>query len=843
MAISKIKLPDNSVQELRDSRMGNAKIFYGTCNTAAATVAKVVTCADFTSSDLVKGALIFVKFDYTNSGAVANLTLDVNGTGAKPLKKQYNVTGSNNLVGAGELVADSTYLFQYNGTNWICMTLDYNSTYTLFNLPVGGGNYKTSSVLYRYELLFQQDDDTFTPLNNVNNGYDSVSKTILTNVEFDPFGIIYYYGSTSGVSANGYISAGSLYYHYGADLRYTFNISTTVNALTTNKNVYLKVSPQSNGKVKLASATPLVQDLPTTNDGYYYIFLGRAYSTYQIILYTEHPVYYHNGTEVVELLNPKQKAGIEDLMSEVDTVTGDSLTANNIILGNGSSAIKSSGKTIATTLGTDDTTVPTSKAVKDAIDALPEPMIFKGTLGTGGTITSLPAAAAGNTGYTYKVITNGTYQSIAAKDGDTFISNGSSWTLIPSGDEPSGTVTSVTLNATSPIAINSSAAITTSGTRTISHANSGVTAGTYKSVTVDAKGHVTGGTNPTTLSGYGITDAKIANGVITLGSNTITPLTAESSLKEAFLTWGGKNFTASYGPIDAVMIPELGANRLAFLNPSTTAIEYSKNGGSTWIDYGATDTEKIALVSGLSGSFVIGKSTTSQVATANDKLRITIEANGLYTTLNKFAIYLSTSGSTGCTCTVMSRTRANYDSNTDTWITNAENVSVSGWSGWNIINIPLGITFGNNASQYRQIRFIFSATGHSGGSYAGLTVIKLLGFGGQGWATPSTMAANGHLYSYDANKNATFPAKVTATSFVKSGGTSSQFLKADGSVDSNTYITSASLPSAMSASEANTGTATTARTITAAVLAGAINNKITCMTQNEVDATVNTIFS
>lgn len=40
-----------------------------------------------------------------------------------------------------------------------------------------------------------------------------------------------------------------------------------------------------------------------------------------------------------------------------------------------------------------------------------------------------------------------------------------------------------------------------------SHANSGVTAGTYKSVTVNAKGHVTAGTNPTTISGFGITDA------------------------------------------------------------------------------------------------------------------------------------------------------------------------------------------------------------------------------------------------------------------------------------------------------------------------------------------------
>ena len=36
----------------------------------------------------------------------------------------------------------------------------------------------------------------------------------------------------------------------------------------------------------------------------------------------------------------------------------------------------------------------------------------------------------------------------------------------------------------------------------------------------------------TTLAGYGITDAKIANGTITLGSNTITPLTAHQSLAD-----------------------------------------------------------------------------------------------------------------------------------------------------------------------------------------------------------------------------------------------------------------------------------------------------------------------
>lgn len=38
------------------------------------------------------------------------------------------------------------------------------------------------------------------------------------------------------------------------------------------------------------------------------------------------------------------------------------------------------------------------------------------------------------------------------------------------------------------------------------------------------------GSKPTTLSGYGITDAKISSGTITLGSNTITPLTGSSTL-------------------------------------------------------------------------------------------------------------------------------------------------------------------------------------------------------------------------------------------------------------------------------------------------------------------------
>ena len=40
-----------------------------------------------------------------------------------------------------------------------------------------------------------------------------------------------------------------------------------------------------------------------------------------------------------------------------------------------------------------------------------------------------------------------------------------------------------------------------------------------------------------------------------------------------------------------------------------------------------------------------------------------------------------------------------------------------------------------------------------------------MGFGGVGWTVPSNMARDGHLYNYDNDQNATFPAQITATQF------------------------------------------------------------------------------
>ena len=59
--------------------------------------------------------------------------------------------------------------------------------------------------------------------------------------------------------------------------------------------VYLKCTPQTNGSAVMVE---LVQALPSTNDGYIYILLGRAYSATAMELIAEHPVFYHDGTAI-----------------------------------------------------------------------------------------------------------------------------------------------------------------------------------------------------------------------------------------------------------------------------------------------------------------------------------------------------------------------------------------------------------------------------------------------------------------------------------------------------------------------------------------------------------------
>lgn len=232
---------------------------------------------------------------------------------------------------------------------------------------------------------------------------------------------------------------------------------------------------------------------------------------------------------------------------------------------------------------------------------------------------------------------------------------------------------------------------------------------------------------------------------------------------EAFLSWGGQNFAGSYGPIDSAMIGDLGANRLAFMPPAGISVEYSRDSGTTWQNYGATDGQKLALTSTGVG-FNIGKSDSSNKATEKYMLRISLHTSEgkVYTQLNKFALYVSTNGSNGSYCTIRARTQNNYLNKVEKWDVFANKQSIAGWSGWNIINTSTITTYGNSpANQYGEIQLIFGCTSGST-KYAGLQIQRLMGFGGVGWTTPSNRATYGTIYSYDYNQGVVFPGALTA---------------------------------------------------------------------------------
>lgn len=84
----------------------------GTCDTAAATVAKVSTISGFTRST---GSIVAIKFTYANTAT--SPTLNVNSTGASPI---YNCH-TNVAIVSGNITAGMTALFMFNGTQWILL--------------------------------------------------------------------------------------------------------------------------------------------------------------------------------------------------------------------------------------------------------------------------------------------------------------------------------------------------------------------------------------------------------------------------------------------------------------------------------------------------------------------------------------------------------------------------------------------------------------------------------------------------------------------------------------------------------------------------------------------------
>ena len=157
-----------------------------------------------------------------------------------------------------------------------------------------------------------------------------------------------------------------------------------------------------------------------------------------------------------------------------------------------------------------------------------------------------------------------------------------------------------------------------SANRTLSLATTGVKAGTYTKVTVDTYGRVTVGDNPTTLAGYGITDAvTLTTAQIISGQKTFTKNILMNS--DIGLSYGGN--TVFRNTTGNTVISSYGSEGIIYFRP---------NGDTS--DVGVIQINKQGHLNGVSAGFTGGVSAAR--LTANEYIQIG-DAQLVYDSANK----------------------------------------------------------------------------------------------------------------------------------------------------------------------------------------------------------------
>lgn len=231
--------------------------------------------------------------------SASGFTININGLGAKPVySNMTNATRDTTIFNVAY-----TMLFVYDESlnsadgGWWCYR-GYNSdTNTIgYQIRTNSMSLPMSDKVYRYRILFtNMNGDEFIPSNTSTSTNATASRSVI-QTPIDPFGRIVYYGGTSAVSAGSRPAATALWEQYAITLGYSFNRTGAALNLTLWKPVWLKCAPQSDGSAIIDDTTPYVQDLPTTEDGKIYIFLGVAYSATQVEMTLQHPIkYYKDG--------------------------------------------------------------------------------------------------------------------------------------------------------------------------------------------------------------------------------------------------------------------------------------------------------------------------------------------------------------------------------------------------------------------------------------------------------------------------------------------------------------------------------------------------------------------
>lgn len=212
---------------------------------------------------------------------------------------------------------------------------------------------------------------------------------------------------------------------------------------------------------------------------------------------------------------------------------------------------------------------------------------------------------------------------------------------------------------------------------------------------------------------------------------------------------------ASTGSVMPVHAAFMGAGRClsAFLPPSGIKLEYSNDGGDTWLDYGTGDAHKRKLASmpNPRNGYRLGGPNAS--GALGDMLRVTYEpSDGRYGLVQSALVWVSTNGGSDLLCGVETSTMGEKG----TWVERVAPVEMSGWSGPNVVDLPR-LTFGGLEDQTGNTygwRFTFAKKADVPGKTPEVCTIDL--YGTSVWNPVNEMMRTGHLYTWDDEGNGHF---------------------------------------------------------------------------------------
>ena len=293
--ISKVNVPDDeTTYDIKSKK--TAAIPFGKVDSTSTSTAFTATVDGIT--ELYDGVCVFLMNGVVTSAE--GYTININGLGAKPVYSSMAAATRTTTV----FNVNYTALLIYNSTRvtggcWDFYYGYYTSTNSIgYQLRTNSNNRPVSSTTYRYRICFSSPDNSkWVPANNSTSTNATSSRTV-NQEKINPFGEIVYYSYTTARSAGTGLGATYQWSQYNLTVGYSFNRTGAALVLPYPKPFYVKCAPQTDGTAIIDADTPYVTELPSTEDGKIYIYLGQTYSATQIELVPFHPVYEYKGGHI-----------------------------------------------------------------------------------------------------------------------------------------------------------------------------------------------------------------------------------------------------------------------------------------------------------------------------------------------------------------------------------------------------------------------------------------------------------------------------------------------------------------------------------------------------------------